>query len=170
MASKNREVKEAKVLEIKEKLEKAEAIIVAKYQGLTVEEDTLLRKELREAGVEYKVYKNTLATRAVKDLGYEGFDQYLEGPVALALGYDDPTAPARVLNDFAKTHKALELKAGLVQGALFDEAKIKELASIPSKEVLIAKLLGSFKAPISNFAYLLNAIIEKKDSESSEQA
>jgi large subunit ribosomal protein L10 len=170
VASKNRELKEAKIAEIKEKLEKAQSIIISKYQGLTVEEDTSLRKSLREAGVEYKVYKNTLVSRAAKELGFEGIVQYLEGPVSIAFGYDDPTAPARTLNDFAKNHKALELKAGLVQGQLFDEAKVKELASIPSKEVLIAKLLGSFKAPLSNFAYLINAIIEKKESETSEQA
>ncbi|AJA49741.1 50S ribosomal protein L10 [Clostridium pasteurianum DSM 525 = ATCC 6013] len=170
MASKFRELKEAKILEIKNKLGKAEAIIMVNYQGLTVEEDTELRKNLRDAGVEYKVYKNTLVTRAANELGFEKMAQFLEGPVAVAIGYEDPTAPARILNDFAKSHKALELKAGLVQGEIFDESKIKELASVPSKEVLIAKLLGSFKAPISNFAYLLSAIKDKKESESSEQA
>jgi large subunit ribosomal protein L10 len=168
VASKIRQLKEEKVLEIREKLEKAQAVIMVKYQGLTVEEDTELRKGLREAGVEYKVYKNTLVTRAANELGFEGLVQYLEGPVAVAFGYDDPTAPARILNDFAKTHKVMELKAGLVQGEIFDEAKIKELASVPSKEVLIAKLLGSFKAPISNFAYLVSAIKDKKESESNE--
>lgn len=169
MASKFRELKEAKVLEIKEKLGKAEAVIMVNYQGLTVEEDTELRKTLRDAGVEYKVYKNTLVTRAANELGFEGMVQYLEGPIAVAIGYEDPTAPARILNDFSKAHKALELKAGLVQGEMFDENKVKELASVPSKEVLIAKLLGSFKAPISNFAYLVSAIKDKKESESSEQ-
>jgi large subunit ribosomal protein L10 len=168
VASKIRQLKEEKVLEIREKLEKAQAVIMVKYQGLTVEEDTELRKGLREAGVEYKVYKNTLVTRAANELGFEGLVQYLEGPVAVAFGYDDPTAPARILNDFAKTHKVMELKAGLVQGEIFDEAKITELASVPSKEVLIAKLLGSFKAPISNFAYLVSAIKDKKESESNE--
>lgn len=168
MINKNRQLKEAKVAEIKEKLEKAQAVVLAKYQGLTVEEDTLLRKNLREAGIEYKVYKNTLVTLAVKELGIEGFDEYLEGPVSIAFGYDDVTAPARILNDFAKDHKALELKAGIVDGELYDAAKIQQLATIPSKEVLIAKLLGSFKAPLSNVAYLLNAIKEKKESESAE--
>jgi large subunit ribosomal protein L10 len=105
VASKNRNLKESKVSEIKEKLEKAESVILAKYQGLTVEEDTELRKNLREAGVEYKVYKNTLVSRAANELGFEGIVQYLEGPVAVALGYDDPTLPARILNDFAKTIK-----------------------------------------------------------------
>ncbi|QAA30810.1 50S ribosomal protein L10 [Clostridium manihotivorum] len=166
--NKNRELKEAKVAEIKEKLEKAQAVILADYQGLTVEEDTELRKALREAGVEYKVYKNTMVTLAAKELGHEGIVQYLEGPVAIAFGYEDVTAPARILADFAKTHKKLELKAGIVDGDIFDQDKVNQLASIPSKEVLIAKLLGSFKAPLSNLAYLLNAVKDKKEAESAE--
>lgn len=164
----NRQLKEAKVAEIKEKLEKAQAVVLANYQGLSVEQDTELRKSLREAGVEYKVYKNTLVTLAAKELGIEGLEEYLEGPVSMAFGYEDATAPARVLNNFAKSNKKLELKAGIIEGAIYDEAKIKMLAEIPSKEVLIAKLLGSFKAPLSNLAYLLNAIKEKKESESAE--
>jgi large subunit ribosomal protein L10 len=162
---KNREIKEAKVAEIKEKMEKAQSIIFAKYQGLAVEEDTELRKALREAGVEYKVYKNTLTTLAAKELGFDGIVDALEGPLSVAFGYEDPTVPAKVLNDFAKNHKKLELVAGIVQGEIFDEAKVKQLATIPSREVLIAKLLGSFKAPLSNLAYLLNAIKEQKESE-----
>jgi len=162
---KNREIKEAKVSEIREKLEKAQGVIFAKYQGLTVEEDTELRKSLREAGVEYKVYKNTLVTIAAKELGLDGIVSYLEGPLSVAFGYEDPTVPAKVLNDFAKNHKKMELVAGIVQGEIFDEDKVKQLATIPSRDVLIAKLLGSFKAPLSNLAYLLNAIAEKKESE-----
>ncbi|WP_125153911.1 50S ribosomal protein L10 [Clostridium rectalis] len=161
----NRQIKEAKVAEIKEKMEKAQGIILAQYQGLTVEEDTELRTKLREAGVEYKVYKNTLSILAAKELGYVGLEEFLTGPISIAFGYDDPTAPARVLNDFAKNHKKLELKGGIVQGELFDAEKTKQLAAIPPKDVLIAKLLGSFKAPLSNLAYLLNAIKEKKESE-----
>ena len=166
--NKNRQIKEAKVAEIREKLEKAQAIVLADYQGLTVEEDTALRKTLREAGVEYKVYKNNLVTLAAKELGIEGLDSYLEGPVSIAFGYEDATAPARVLHAFAKDHKKLELKAGMVDGTVYDKAQVEKLATIPSKEVLIAKLLGSFKAPLSNVAYLLNAIKEKKESESAE--
>lgn len=162
---KNREIKEAKVSEIREKMEKAQGIIFAKYQGLTVEEDTELRKALREAGVEYKVYKNTLTTLAAKELGFDGIVDALEGPLSVAFGYEDPTVPAKVLNDFAKNHKKLELVAGIVQGEIFDEAKVKQLATIPSREILIAKLLGSFKAPLSNLAYLLNAIKEQKETQ-----
>jgi len=162
---KNRDIKEAKVAEIKEKMEKSQGIIFAKYQGLTVEEDTELRKSLRDAGVEYKVYKNTLTTLAAKELGFDGIVDVLQGPLSVAFGYEDPTVPAKVLNDFAKTHKKLELVAGIVQGEIFDEAKVRQLATIPAREVLIAKLLGSFKAPLSNLAYLLNAIAEKKETE-----
>ena len=164
MANENRKIKESKVAEIKEKMGKAQGIIFAKYQGLTVEEDTLLRKNLREAGVEYKVYKNSLTTLAAKELGLDGISSYLEGPVSVAFGYEDPTAPARILKDFAKEHKMLELKAGIVEGKIFDSIKVLELATIPPKDVLIAKLLGSFKAPISNFAYLLSAIKESKET------
>jgi large subunit ribosomal protein L10 len=160
-----REDKQRKVQEIKERLEKAQAVIFTDYRGLTVEEDTELRRKFREAGVEYKVLKNTLTSIAAKEVGITGIDEYLAGPTAYAFAYDDPTAPARVISDFAKTHKNLEFKGGVVQGQVFGLDKVKELASIPPKEVLIAKLLGSFKAPLSNFAYLVNAIKEKKEQE-----
>ena len=166
--STNRELKEAKVAEIKEKLQKSKAVILAKYQGLTVEEDTTLRKNLREAGVEYKVYKNTLVILAAKELGLDGIAEYLEGPISVAFGYEDVTVGAKILNDFAKDHKSLELKAGIVEGEIFDEAKIKQLATIPSKEILIAKLLGSIKSPISSFARVLSAIADSKGTESAE--
>ena len=166
--NKNRQLKEAKVAEIKEKMEKAQAVVLTNYQGLTVKQDTELRKNLREAGIEYRVYKNTLVTLAAKELGHEGILEYLEGPVSIAFGYEDATAPARVLNNFAKDHKALELKAGIVDGIVYDQDMIKKIADIPSKEVLIAKLLGSIKSPLSNLAYLLNAIKDKKEAESAE--
>lgn len=164
MENKNRVIKEAKVAEIKEKLEKAQGIVLANYQGLTVEEDTELRKKLREAGVEYKVYKNTMVTLAAKEVGLEGVLTYLEGPVSMAFSYDDATVAARVVNDFAKDHKKLELKAGIVEKQVYGSEEIKAIAAIPSREVLIAQLLGSFKAPLSNLAYLLNAISEQKEN------
>lgn len=166
--NKNRQLKEAKVAEIKEKMEKAQAVVLTNYQGLTVEQDTELRKNLREAGIEYKVYKNTLVTLAARELGHEGIVEHLEGPVSIAFGYEDATAPARVLSNFAKTNKALELKAGIVDGVVYDQDMIKKIADIPSKEVLIAKLLGSIKSPLSNLAYLLNAIKDQKETESAE--
>jgi len=166
--NKNRELKEAKVAEIKEKLEKSKSVVISKYQGLNVEEDTVLRKTLREAGVEYKVYKNSLVTLAAKELKLDGIVEYLEGPVTIAFGYEDVTLAARLLNDFAKTHKQLELKAGIVEGEIYNTDKINQLATIPSKEVLIGKLLGSIKSPLSNFAYLLNAIKDSKENETAE--
>jgi large subunit ribosomal protein L10 len=160
----NREIKEAKVSEIIEKFQKSQAAVLTSYIGITVEEDTELRKKMRESGVEYKVLKNTLTLRAAKEVGYGDIEKFLVGPVAIAFSYDDPTKPARILADFAKTHKKIELKAGVVQGQIFDTAKINELSKIPPKDVLIAKLLGSFKAPISNLAYALNAVKEKKEA------
>ncbi|MCM1989635.1 50S ribosomal protein L10 [Oceanirhabdus seepicola] len=157
-------IKEAKVEEIRATLEKAQTVILTNYQGLTVEEDTQLRKQFREAGVEYKVFKNTLVKLALKELGIEGLDEHLEGPVSIALGYEDPTAPGRVISAFVKEHKALELKAGLVQGEVYDLEKITEFASIPPKEVLLGKLLGSLQSPISKFAYLVKAIAEKNEA------
>lgn len=164
MLSNNRQLKEAKVAEIKEKLEKAQGVVLSQYQGLNVEDDTLLRKNLREAGVEYKVYKNTLVILAARELGIEGIVTHLQGPISIAFGYEEPTVAARILNEFAKTHKKLELKAAIIQGQVFDGAQVNELASIPPRDVLIAKLLGSFKAPISNLAYVLNSIKEQKES------
>lgn len=161
----NREDKEAKIQEIKERFSKAQAVIFADYKGLTVSEDTELRRKFREAGVEYKVLKNTLTLRAAKEAGIEGLDDYLKGSTSFAFGYDDPTAPARIINDFAKDHKKIELKGGLVQGKVYDLSKVKELASVPPREVLIAKLLGSIKSPMSKFAYVVNAIKEKKEQE-----
>lgn len=162
MDNKNRVMKEAKVAEIREKLEKAQGVVLANYQGLTVEEDTELRKKLREAGVEYRVYKNTLTTLAAKEVGLDGISAYLAGPVSIAFSYEDATVAARVLNDFAKDHKKLELVAGIVEKKVYDADMIKAIASIPSREVLIAKLLGSIKSPLSSLAYMLNAIAEKK--------
>ncbi|OPJ60618.1 50S ribosomal protein L10 [Clostridium oryzae] len=165
MENKNRQEKKAKVQEIKEKFEKAQGIVLANYHGLNVEEDTELRKKLREAGMEYKVYKNTLTTLAAKEVGFGDIEPFLEGPVSIAISYDDATAPARVLNDFAKDHKKLELKAGIIEKQIYDSEKLQVIASIPSRDVLIAKFLGSIKAPISKFACVLDAISKSKESE-----
>jgi large subunit ribosomal protein L10 len=145
--SKHLETKAAKIFEIKEKLQKSQAAVFSEYQGLTVEEDTNLRKQLRDSGIEYKVYKNTLAALAANELGFGEATKYFVGPISIAFGYEDATAPARILNNFAKEHKKLELKGGLVQGVVYNADTIKQLATIPSREILIAKLLGSFKAP-----------------------
>ena len=160
------ELKSQVVSEIVEKLEKSSSAIVVDYKGLTVEEVTELRKQMREAGVDYKVYKNTLVRRAAKEVGIEQFnDELLVGTNAIAFGYDDPVAPARILKGFMDSHPKMKLKMGIVEGAFYDESKIVEMANIPSREVLIAKLLGSLKAPVSNFAYLIDAIAKKAEGQ-----
>ena len=165
MSKKAIEMKQNIVSEIAEKLEKASACVVVDYRGLTVDEVTQLRTKFREAGVEYKVLKNTLVRRAAKQLNMmeEFNDEKLVGTNAFAISYDDAIAPARVVKEFAKEHPNLEFKMGYVEGEFYDAAKLESLASIPSREELIAKLLGSLKAPVSNFVYLLDAIAKNKE-------
>ena len=162
MIKKNRQIKEAKVAEIREKLEKAQGVALASYQGLTVEEDTMLRKSLREAGVEYKVYKNTMMNFAFKGTACEELCQHLEGTNALAVCTEDATAPARILAKYAKTVPTLELVAGVVEDAYYDKAGIEALSQVPSREELLGKLLGSIQSPIANFARVLNQIAEQQ--------
>lgn len=160
------EVKSLVVSEIVEKLNNSSSAVVVDYKGLTVAEVTELRKVMREAGVDYKVYKNTLVRRAAQEVGIEQFnDELLVGTNAIAFGYDDPVAPARILKKFIETHPKMKLKMGVVEGEFYDEAKIMELANIPSREELIAKLLGSLRAPVSNFVYLVDAIAKKQEEE-----
>lgn len=160
------EVKSLVVSEIVEKLNNSSSAVVVDYKGLTVAEVTELRKVMREAGVDYKVYKNTLVRRAAQEVGIEQFnDELLVGTNAIAFGYEDPVAPARILKKFIETHPKMKLKMGIVEGEFYDEAKIMELANIPSREELIAKLLGSLKAPVSNFVYLVDAIAKKQEEE-----
>jgi large subunit ribosomal protein L10 len=160
----NKEVKALKVNEIREKLAKAKSLVLVNYQGITVEQDTELRKTLRKNNVDYKVYKNTMVVRAAKELGIEGLEGYLEGPVSFAFGYDDETTAAKLVADFIKSSKKLEIKGGYVDGKVYDANTMNQLALIPSKEVLIAKFLGSIKSPISNFVYLLSAVAESKEA------
>ena len=171
--SKAIELKSAVVAEIAEKLEKAASVIVVDYKGLTVEQVTDLRSQMREAGVDYKVYKNTLVRRAASQIEGEAFanfnDELLVGPNAIAFGYEDAVAPARVLKAFMdKNPNKITLKMGVDQGEINKKSKIFSLASIPSREELIAKLLGSLKAPMSNFVYLLDAVAKKQDEEATE--
>ena len=163
MKDKVLEQKQAVVAEIKEKIENSPSVVLVDYRGLTVEEITQLRDEYRANGVDYKVYKNTLMRFAFKELGYEDFNEYLTGPNALAIAGEDATSAARITQKFAKDNDKLEIKAGLIEGKIIDLAGVKELASIPSREVLIAKLLGSLKAPVSNLVYLLDAIAKQKE-------
>ena len=159
------ELKQHIVDEIKGYAAEAKAAVLVDYCGLTVEQDTQLRKKLREAGVVYKVYKNTLLKRAFEGTDFAQLDQNLEGPTAIAFGLEDATAPARILNDFSKQADALQLKAGVVEGTYYDENGIKVIATIPSREVLLSKLLGSLQSPITNFARVIKQIAEKNEAE-----
>lgn len=158
------ELKQPVVKEISDLLEGVQSAVLVDYRGLTVEQDTKLRKELREAGVSYKVYKNTLINLAVQGTEFESLSQVLEGPTALAVSKDDATAPARILHNFAKTVPALELKAGIVEGTYYDADAIKAVAAIPGRDELLGRLLGSIKSPISNLARVLNQIAEKQEA------
>ena len=158
------ELKQPIVAEISELLNGAASAVVVDYRGLTVEQDTQLRKKLRESEVSYKVYKNTMIRFAVKGTEFEALVPHLEGPTALAVSKTDATAPARVLADFAKTADKLEIKAGVVEGTYYDEKGIQVIATIPSREVLLGRLLGSMQSPIANFARVLNQIAEKAEA------
>ena len=155
------ELKQPIVAEISEAIKDAQSVVLVDYRGLTVEQDTNLRKQLREAGVTYKVYKNTMMNFAFKGTDFEGLAPYLEGPSAVAISTTDATAPARILAKFAKDAKALEIKAGVVEGLVYDAAGMQSIAQIPSREELISKLLGSLQSPITNFARVMNQLAEK---------
>ena len=154
------EQKQPIVAEISEAIKDAASIVLVTYSGITVEQDTAMRKELREAGVSYKVYKNTMMNFAFKGTDFEALAPYLEGPSAIAISTTDATAPARILAKFAKQYPALELVAGIVEGNYNDQAGIQALSQIPSREELLGKLLGSIQSPITNFARVLNQIAE----------
>jgi len=157
------EMKKPVVDEISELLDGAKAAVLVDYRGLTVGEDTALRKQLREANVVYKVYKNTMINFAVKGTEFESLAPQLEGPTAIAISKEDATTPAKVLFNFAKNVPALELKAGVIEGTYYDAAGIKLIATIPSREELLSKFLGSIQSPVSNFARVIKQIAEKKE-------
>lgn len=155
------ELKQPIVQAIADDIKDAQSVVLVDYRGLTVAQDTELRKQLREAGVIYKVCKNTMMKRAFEGTDFAQLDEYLDGPNAIAISKDDATAPARILAKFAKDAKALELKAGVVEGQKYDAAALAELAKIPSREELLSRLLGSMQSPITNLARVLNQIAEK---------
>ena len=157
------ELKKPIVDQISEELNGAKAAVLVDYRGITVEQDTELRKQLREAGVIYKVYKNTMINFAVKGTEFEELSKHLEGPTAIAISKEDATAPARILFNFAKNAPKLELKAGVVDGTYYDEKGIQVIATIPSREELLSKLLGSIQSPITNFARVIKQIAEKEN-------
>ena len=156
------ELKQPIVAEISELLNGAASAVAVDYRGLTVAQDTELRKQLREAGVTYKVYKNTLIRRAAEGTDFAALDPHLEGPTAIAVSKDDATAPARVLAEFAKKADMLEIKAGVVEGTYYDAKGMQAISSIPSREVLLGRLFGSMKSPIANLARVLNQVAEKQ--------
>ena len=155
------ELKKPIVDEISANIKDAQSVVLVDYRGLTVEQDTQLRKTLRENNITYKVYKNTFMNFAFKGTDFEALAPYLEGPSAIAISTEDATAPARVLAKFAKTADKLEIKAGVVEGVVYDAKGIETVAKIPSREELLSRLLGSMKSPVSNFARVLNQIAEK---------
>ncbi len=156
------ELKQPVVAEISELLNGAASAVVVDYRGLTVAQDTELRKALRQVGVSYKVYKNTLIKRAAEGTEFAALDPNLEGPTAIAVSKDDATAPARVLAEFAKKADKLEIKGGVIEGTYYDAKGMQVIATIPSREVLLGKLLGSIQSPITNLARVLNQIAEKQ--------
>jgi len=172
----SRQEKEELLQELKGKMEASQLIILAEYKGLNVEAMTKLRRKLRGVGSEIKVAKNTITKLAAQEAGLEDLNTYLEGPVALTFGFDDPVAPAKAMNDFAKEYKLLDIKAGILEGRIVDPQAIKALAELPSREVLLAKVLGGMQTPMYGFAgalqgllrnlvYVLDAVREKKAEE-----
>ena len=162
------ELKKPVVEEISAGIKDAQSVVLVDYRGLTVEQDTQLRKNLREAGVGYKVYKNTMMNFAFKGTDFEGLAPYLEGPSAMAYSDTDATAPARVLAEFAKKADKLQIKAGVVEGTVYDATGMAKIADIPSREVLLGRLLGSMQSPIANLARVLNQIAEKDGAPAAE--
>lgn len=162
------ELKQPIVEEIAANIKDAQSVVLVDYRGLTVEQDTNLRKELRNAGVTYKVYKNTLMNFAFKGTECEALAPYLEGPSAIAISTTDATAPARVIAKFAKTANKLEIKGGIVEGIVYDAKGIANIANIPSREELLSKLLGSIQSPITNFARVMKQLAEKGGADACE--
>ncbi|HBX22804.1 MAG TPA: 50S ribosomal protein L10 [Desulfotomaculum sp.] len=172
----SRQEKEELLQELKGKMEASQLIILAEYKGLNVEAMTKLRRKLRGVGSEIKVAKNTITKLAAQEAGLEELNTYLEGPVAMTFGFDDPVAPAKAMSDFAKEYKLLNIKAGILEGRIIDPQAIKALADLPSREVLLAQVLGGMQTPMYGFAgalqgllrnlvYVLDAVREKKAEE-----
>ena len=164
------ELKKPIIEEISATLKDAQSVVLVDYRGLTVEQDTRLRKELREQGITYKVYKNTMMNFAFKGTDFEALVPHLEGPSAIAVSTTDATAPARILCKFAKEADKLEIKGGMVEGMAYDAKGIADIAKIPSRDELISKLLGSLQSPITNFARVMNQLAEKGGASACEAA
>lgn len=170
-----RSEKVAMIAEFKAELTQAKGVVLADFRGIKVSQDTKLRRKLREAGVHYNVIKNNMASIAAKEAGIEGLDAYLKGPLAMVSSTTDPVAPAKLISEFAKENKILEIKGGLVEGKVIDAEGVKALASLPPREVLIARMLGAMQSPLSglvnvlqgnirNLVYALDAVRQQKES------
>ena len=164
MSVEAQKAKQVIIDEIKEKLDGAQSAVVIDYMGITVAQADALRKKLREANVDYTVYKNTLIKRAIAGTEFEGLAEVLDGPSALAISKEDATAPARILAEFAKKADKLEIKGGVVEDTYYDAKGMQVIATIPSREVLLGKLLGSMQSPITNFARVIKQIAEQQEA------
>jgi large subunit ribosomal protein L10 len=163
--SKAIEIKQVQVQDIAEKFKAAASVVVVDYRGLNVTQVTELRKQLREAGVEFKVYKNSLTRRATEIAGIDGVNEYLTGPNAIAFSNEDVIAPAKIINDFAKKNDKLEIKAGIIEGTVSSAEDVKALAELPSREGLLSMLLSVLQAPVRNFALATKAVAEQKEEQ-----
>ncbi|WP_226537564.1 50S ribosomal protein L10 [Fictibacillus halophilus] len=159
------ETKKQVVSTISEKIKNSQSTILVDYRGLTVAEVTELRKSLREAGIEFKVYKNSMVVRAAEENNLNELSEHLTGPTAIAFSNEDVVAPAKILNDFAKKHEALEIKAGVIEGRIASLEEVKALAELPSREGLLSMVLSVLQAPIRNFALVTKAVAEQKEEQ-----
>lgn len=159
------ELKQPIVDTIKDQIQDAQGVVLVDYRGITVEQDTALRKQMRESDVVYKVYKNTMIKRAIEGTEFEPLSGELEGPTAIAISKNDATAPARILSKFVSDNKlnTLALKSGVVEGKYYDKDGIKVIATIPARDELLAKFLGSIQSPIANFARVIQQIADSKE-------
>lgn len=164
MSVEAKQQKQVIIDEIKEKLESAQSAVVIDYMGISVAQADAMRKKLREANVDYTVYKNTLIKRAIEGTDYAPLAEVLDGPSAIAISAEDATAPARALNEIIKDYKKMEFKAGVVEGVYYDKNGIEQIADIPSRDVLIAKFMGSIQSPVSKFVRTLAAVAEAKEA------
>ncbi|MCG7331968.1 50S ribosomal protein L10 [Salinicoccus roseus] len=159
------EAKKQHVDAISDQLKNSVSTVLVDYRGLSVSEMTELRKQLREAGVEFKVYKNTMTRRAAEKAELAEINEFLTGPNALAFSNEDVIAPAKIINNFAKEHEALEIKAGIIEGTFTPAEDVKAIAALPGKEGLVSMLLSVLQAPVRNFAYAVKAVGEEKENE-----
>ena len=168
--SKVLEAKQAVVGEITDKLKAAASVVVVDYRGLNVSQLTDLRKELRDAGIDFKVYKNSMSRRATESIGLEGLNEHLTGPNAIAFSNEDVVAPAKILNDFAKKNDKLEIKAGVIEGVLASAEDMKALAELPSRDGLLSMLLSVLQAPMRNLAAITKAVADQKEEQEQQGA